>query len=83
MNFIAHVSVSVSAVRYHADMFVDVTVAAVRVELAEEDATEIREGRAATIHQSYSSSTLLVVGLEIEDQQYVPDPVDGSTDVSR
>ncbi|RDX41714.1 hypothetical protein OH76DRAFT_1459063 [Lentinus brumalis] len=42
---------------------------ALRVELAEQDALDIREGRATTIHEYYSSSTLIVVGMEIEDQQ--------------
>ncbi len=52
-----------------ADTRADVTGAALRVELAEEDALAIREGRATTLHEYYSSSTLIVVGIEIEDQQ--------------
>lgn len=47
----------------------DVTQAALRVELAKQDAVDIREGRATTLHEYYSSSTLIVVGMEIEDQQ--------------
>ena len=69
-NFDALVSVS-HDVLFDADSPIDVTVAALRVELAEQDATDIREGRTATLHEYYSSSTLIVVGLEIEDQQYV------------
>ncbi len=82
MSFIARVSVPLSAMLCTTDELVDVTVAAVRLELAEEDATEIREGRATTLHQSYSSSTLLVVGMEIEDQQYVPDHTNGDLNMT-
>lgn len=56
---------------FEADSSIDVTLAALCIELAEQDATDIREGRTATLHEYYSSSTLIVVGLEIEDQQYV------------
>ncbi|RPD53249.1 hypothetical protein L226DRAFT_576495 [Lentinus tigrinus ALCF2SS1-7] len=46
-----------------------ITQAALRLELAKEDALDIREGKAPALHQYYSSSTLVVVGMEIEDQQ--------------
>ncbi|TFK78942.1 hypothetical protein K466DRAFT_506453, partial [Polyporus arcularius HHB13444] len=46
-----------------------ITQGALRVELAEQDALDIREGRATAVHDYYSSSTIIVVGMEIEDQQ--------------
>ncbi len=63
---------SLQDVLAHADTLEDVTQAALRVILAEEDAEDIRQGRASALHQYYSSSTLVVVGMEIEDVQYVP-----------
>ncbi len=47
----------------------DITQGALRVELAEQDALDIREGRATAVHEYYSASTIIVVGMEIEDQQ--------------
>ncbi|RPD56280.1 hypothetical protein L226DRAFT_469306, partial [Lentinus tigrinus ALCF2SS1-7] len=47
----------------------DLTQAALRVELAEHDAADIREGRATAVHDYYSASTIIIVGMEIEDQQ--------------
>ncbi|KAI0689311.1 hypothetical protein C8T65DRAFT_700284 [Cerioporus squamosus] len=46
-----------------------ITQGALRVELAEEDADDIRAGRASAVHEYYSASTIVVVGMEIEDQQ--------------
>ena len=50
-------------------LFLDVTQAALRVELAKEDALDIREGRSTAMHEYYSASTMVVLGIELEDQQ--------------
>ncbi|PIL32910.1 hypothetical protein GSI_05028 [Ganoderma sinense ZZ0214-1] len=41
----------------------------IRVELAQEDSDEIQRKRVAPLHVEYTSSTLIVVGMELEDQQ--------------
>ena len=51
------------------DTITDITQAALRLELAEQDAADIREGKATSVHEDYSSSTIIIVGMEIEDQQ--------------
>ncbi len=45
------------------------TQAALRVELAQEDAADIKAGRAASLHEDWSASTLVIVGMELEDHQ--------------
>ena len=47
----------------------DITQAALRLELAEQDAADIRSGKVTSVHEYYSSSTIIIVGMEIEDQQ--------------
>ncbi|KAI0690347.1 hypothetical protein C8T65DRAFT_588017, partial [Cerioporus squamosus] len=47
-----------------------ISQAAIRVILAEQDALDIREGRTPTLHEYYSSSTMIVIGIGIEDQQH-------------
>ena len=40
------------------------------MELAKQDALDIREGRSTAVHEYYSASTMVVLGIELEDQQY-------------
>ncbi|KAI0693244.1 hypothetical protein C8T65DRAFT_711224 [Cerioporus squamosus] len=46
-----------------------ISQAAIRVILAEQDALDICEGWTPTLHEYYSSSTMIVIGIEMEDQQ--------------
>lgn len=41
----------------------------VRRELAEQDAEDLRNGRAITIHEEVSLSVMLTIGIDLEEQQ--------------
>ena len=49
--------------------YIDLTQHKIRIELAEEDTLAIEKGEALSLHKEYTASTLIVVGLELEDQQ--------------
>ncbi len=55
-------------------MFVSpaITQAAVKLQLTEEDALALNEGRATSLHEKLSESGVVITGIELEDQQYVP-----------
>ncbi|RDX40751.1 hypothetical protein OH76DRAFT_1459407 [Lentinus brumalis] len=46
-----------------------ITQAALRVEMAQEDAADIQAGRAVSLHDDWSASTLVIVSMELEDHQ--------------
>ncbi|OBZ77742.1 hypothetical protein A0H81_02190 [Grifola frondosa] len=45
------------------------TLAAIRLKLAEEDAEALRTGEAHVVHEEFTASGMLVAGIELEEQQ--------------
>lgn len=43
-----------------------------KLQLTEEDALALNEGRATSLHEKLSESGVVITGIELEDQQYVP-----------
>ncbi|KAI0739290.1 hypothetical protein C8Q80DRAFT_1222396 [Daedaleopsis nitida] len=49
--------------------FLDLSQAAIRLELAEKDKEALKIGTATVLHEDYSASSMLINGLEIEESQ--------------
>ena len=61
--------ISIRSVPHH--IFSAVTQAAIRRQLAEEDAAALKAGTANNVHKKCSVSGMLIAGIELEDAQYV------------
>jgi hypothetical protein len=52
-------------------LIIAITIAAVRLELAKQDAADIQSGSSLLLHEDCSPSVLISTALELEEQQYV------------
>ncbi|OBZ74530.1 hypothetical protein A0H81_05788 [Grifola frondosa] len=56
-------------ITHHSQYYMTITQAAVRLELAQEDAARLKDGTTVVVHEQISGSTMVLTGLELEEHQ--------------